>query len=478
VGDREALATLFPTISSGKNQASTLRKGMPAVEQQIYVPPITVYHSTISHDQDQASTSTNATPAMEEEQIRQILQNPALQPGASPGIVSRRGAPAAYPPNVPRSQNQAGTAVEQQGYAPPSNTLYRSTTISASEDQASTSTRARTAVGQHNYFPPNAAYLSTASSSQNQASALTRRRPAIEQQSYTARNRGLEPERRDRADFFATVLNPDNNAATPAERDKGRTRSSWASEAEQRAQAQRDTIERNGIALVARAQVRNTAWNPPAVLADANSAVVVSAGREDVERAFMIGQRARAERNATVAEQSTAARVFAARENMQRVSEGEQRVQAQAQRDAIERGRAALGAYEQARATSSHPPNSVADTNRFAAPLAAHDEEHAAAQDSLVSSPVIAHERTPLSQAMWSSVNTPATTTTAPTHQSTNDQHRPRAPRSIAQLLAISRHDAEYSELTDQEKRDRRRERSRVRSQKWRAEAKRAKRSG
>jgi hypothetical protein len=471
VGERRAPAAIPPTISSNKNQASTLSEWSPALEQQINVPPITVYHSTISYDQDQANTSTNATPAMEEEQIRQILQNPALQPGMSPGIVSRRGAPAAYPPSVPRSQNQAGTAVEQQVYVPPSNTVYRSTTISSSQNQASITTGGRPAVGQQNYFPPNAAYLSTASSSQNQASALTRRRPAIEQQTYTNQNRGLEPERRDRAGFFATVLNPDENAAAPARNTTNRP-------SEQRVQAQRDIIERNKIALAARAQAHNTSRNPLGMMADANSAVAVSAEREDVERAFMIGQRARAERNATVAEQNIAARVFAARENMPRVSEGEQRVQAQAQQDAIERGRAALRAYEQARATSSHPPNSVADTNRFAAPLAAHDEEHAAAQDSLVSSPVIARERTPLSQAMWSSVNTPATTTTAPTHQSTNDQHGPRAPRSIAQLVAISGRAAEYSELTDQEKRDRRLARSRIRTQKWRAEAKRAKRSG
>ena len=504
VGDREAPAAISPTIPSNKNQATTLSKRMPAVEQQISVPPITVYHSTISYDQDQASTSTNATSAMEEEQIRQILQNPALQPGASPGIVSRRGAPAVYPPNVPLSQNQAGTAVEQQNYVPPSNTVYRSTTPS----------------------------------SQNQASTpIIREMHAIDQQNYTAQNRGVEPERRDRAGFFATVLNPDENAAAPAREStdrsfKQRTRTQLdatersraslavarkeadaatsrnphvvmpdsnraaaisaehenrarglqveqriraeiratlakeaernaaisaehensfrgrqverryrkgyrtatnattamkaernraaatsaerekvdlASEAEQRAQAQRDDIERNQLSLIARAQVHNTSRNPPTVMADANSAVTVSAGREDVEQAFRMGQRARAERNATVAEQNRAVRVLAACKDMQRESEGEQRVQAQAQRDAIERDRAA----------SPNPPISGADVNRAAsplaaAPLAARDEANAAPQDSLLSSPVTTSARAPQLQTLNPSANTPAGTTTTP----------------------------------------------------------------
>lgn len=53
------------------------------------------------------------------------------------------------------------------------------------------------------------------------------------------------------------------------------------SEAEQRTQAQRDAIERNKIALAARAQARSTSRKPPAVMAEADNPVAASAEQDN-----------------------------------------------------------------------------------------------------------------------------------------------------------------------------------------------------
>lgn len=492
----------------------------------------------------------------------------------SPGIVGRR-APAAYPPSIPSNQNRAGTP-----------------------------TRARPTAEQQNNGSPNSAYPSTFPFNQNQAGTPTRARPAIEQQSYTRLNQVPEPERRDRSDFFATVLNPINDdtppardetfrfrspsgqptrehldvvqrdraalaareqadaatsrnmpvvmadqnrdaavsaenysrvrwglqaeqriqaeinatlameeerkraAAVSAEREKvdraseveqraqaqrdaiERNRAELAapeqarvlfssntpvvtadancsaatpaareniervSEAEQSAQAQRDAIERNKIALAARALARTTPWKPPPVKADANSAVAASAEHDDSSWGSRLEQRIRAEVAATAAERNTAARLSAAHEDMERISEAEQRDRAQ--RDAIERDRAA----------SSNPPILGAGLNTAAATTAVREEAHSAARDSLLSSPVTMGERAPFSQTFSPSPGTPVTANAASEDHSAIDQvHRLRSPSNIARLRRLTCRDAEYHQLTVEERHERRKAMNRAASE-------------
>lgn len=212
------------------------------------------------------------------------------------------------------------------------------------------------------------------------------------------------------------TANANRAAATSAERENTK----GISEVDQRANAQKDAIERNRAILEARAQARTTSRKPPTSTADVRNAAATSAESE----------------------------------NIGRVSEAEQHVRAQ--RDAMERGMAALAAYEQARPASSNPPISLADVNRAAALLAARDEAHSAARDSLLSSPVITSERAPFSPTFGFSADTPMnnTATTSQQHY-TVDQPRQRAARSVPELLRISPHDPEWLELTKQEKYDR-----------------------
>lgn len=416
--------------------------------------------------------------------------------------------------------------------------------------QASGSTRSKPIVEQQNYDPP-AAYPSLIPSDQYQASTPAVAWPVIEQQNHGTPNRAFEHGRRDRAGFFATVLNADINAATPAhentvrpseqrsqaqpdgvgqnraaltsrdqaytaprnppvvmedpneaaaipaehenrawgsqlehriraatnatsamkaERNRAAARSAKrekvarASEVEQRAQEERDAIERNRLALAERGQARNTSWKPPTVTADANSAFEVSAGRENMDRVSEAEQRIRAETNAAVAEQRRAARLVAARQNMERMPEAEQR--SQPQWNAINR------------AASSDPPNPVADVNRAGAPLAARHGSHDAAQDSLFSSPVTPSAKAPQFQPLNTSPGTPMTPTTARGQHSTVDQRSTSAPWSTEQLLQIRRTDPEYHQLTDEDKRDRRKAMDQARHMRKRRETENAERSG
>jgi hypothetical protein len=490
-------------MSSNQDHPSTSTRKRSAVEQQIYDPPAAFY-SPMSIERYQASTPTRAVPAF-----------------------------------------------QQQSYIPPDTAYLPS--ISSGQNQPSALSRARPASEQQNYGSP-AAYASAISPDQNQASTPTVARPVIEQRDYGPRNQGLEHKPRDRAGFFATVMNPDTNAATPAhentvwpseqrtqaqldamgqntaaltsrdqadtapwnppvvmadpndaaaisvehenrtwgsqleqrireemrptsatmameaERDRAAAKSAErkkahrASEVEQRAQEERYAIERNRLALAARTQARDTSWKPSTVTTDANSAVAVSAGRENMDRVSEIEQRIRAETNAAVAEQSRDARLVAARENMERIPEAEQR--SQAQWKAINR------------AASSNPPDPVADVNRAGAPLAARDGGHDAAHDSLFSSPFIPSARPPQPQTLNTSPGTPMTVTTAPGQHSTIDQHRPHAPRTTEELLQITRRDPRYLTLTAEEKRDRTKAMNQARYVKKRKEAGNAARSG
>lgn len=513
----------------------------------------------------------------------------------NPGIVGRR-APVACPPSLPPRQNQvrapiiARPVIEQQSFVAPA--AYPSTN-SSNQNQAGTSTRTRPVVEQPNYSSPNAAYPATLSFDQHQASSPTGARPAIEQQSYTLLNQVSEPERRDRSDFFATVLNPTKDAPAPAREDTFRFRSpsgqppreqlvaverdraalaareqadaatsrnmpvvmadqnrdaalsaenysrvrrglqveqhiqakinatlameaereraaavsaereevdraseveqraqaqrdaierkraeltapeqacalfssntpvvtadancsaatpaarkiiERVSEAEQSAQAQRDAIERNKIALAVRALARNTPWKPPPVRADADSAVAASAEHDDSSWGSRLEQQIRAEVAVTAAERNTATRLSAAHEDMERFFEAGQRVRAQW--DAIKRNSTA----------SSNPPILGTGLNTAAATLVARDEEHADARDSLLSSPVTARERAPFFQPLNRSPSIPIIAPTAPGQRSTTDQQGPRAARSRAELLQIRYGDPEYHELTIEERNER-----------------------
>lgn len=178
----------------------------------------------------------------------------------------------------------------------------------------------------------------------------------------------------------------------------------------------------------------------------------------------------------STADVSKAAATLAERENIEQVSEAEQHVRAQ--RAAMERGMAALAAFEQSRPASSNPPISLADVNRAAALLAARDEAHSAARDSLLSSPVITSERAPFSPTLDSSADTPMnTTTTTSQQQSIVDQSRPRVARSVPELLRIGPQDPEWLELTKQEKYERQLAMKREKYQEA-GERKRATRSG
>lgn len=612
-------------MSFNQNHRSTPARARLADEQN-YVPSNAAYPPAISSSPSQAITPTGARPVFEQ-----------------PNYASS----AADAPAVPSDQNQASTstvarpAIEQQNYGPPA--AYYSP-MSFERYQASGSTRSRPIVAQQNYDPP-AAYPSTIPSDQYQASTPAVARPVIEQQNHGTPNRAFEHGRRDRAGFFATVMNPDTNATTPAhentvrpseqrsqaqqdgvgqnraaltsrdqaytaprnppvvmpnpnetavssaehenrtwnsqleqriqremrptsaamameaERNRAaaisvrRERVGRASEAEQRTQAQRDAIERNNNVLAARAHAANASWNPPIVTAGANSALAVPAGREDTDRVSETEQRIRAQTNAMLAERNRTAHLFAARENMEGITEDEQRVQAQW--DAMERERAALAAREQARAAlqepplvvanadsavagsagrenmdrvseteqriraetnatvaeqrrvarlaaaresmertpeaeqrgqtqwtainraaSSNPPISVsvADANRAGTPLAARDND--AAQDSLVSSPVITSARAPQSPTLDSAADDPTTFTTTPKQRCMINRYRPRAPWSTAELLQIKCTDPRYHQLTVEEKRDRTKAMNKARSLKHRKKAGNAKRSG
>jgi hypothetical protein len=641
-------------MSFNQDHPSTPTRARPADEQQVYDPPA-AYYSTLSYERHQASTPTVARPELEQRNYipPEIAYPPTISPNQnSMSALSRArsafeqqnyASPAGYAPAISYDQNQASTPTvaraidEQQNYGSPA--AYYSP-MSFERYLASTPTRSRPVVEQQNYDPP-AAYPSTIPPDQFQASTPAVARPVIEQQNHGTPNRAFEYGRRDRAGFFATVLNPDTNAATPAHENYvwpseqrtqaqldavGQNRAAltsrgqadaalrnpsvvmadsneaaaisaehdnraWSSpleqriraatnatsamkadrnraaaksaerkkahrafKAEQRAQAQRDAIERNNNVLAARAQAPNSPWKPPTVTAGANSAVAVSAGRENMDWVSETEQRIRAETDATLAEQNRTARLFAARENMEGITEAEQRVRAQW--DAMERDRAALTAREQARAAlqepplvvanayntvaisagrenmdrvsetkqrvraetnaevaeqrrvarlaaarentertpeaeqrgqtqwnpinrpaSSNPPISGADANRAGTPLAARDDGHDAAQDSLVSSPVITSARAPQSQILDSAADDPTTSTTTSGQRSMINQYRPRAPWSTEELLQMKCTDPRYYQLTVEEKRDRTKAMNRARSLKMRKKAGNAKRS-
>lgn len=181
------------------------------------------------------------------------------------------------------------------------------------------------------------------------------------------------------------------------------------SEADKRADAQRDAIERNRALLEARAQARITSQKPPISTADVSKGAATPAERENIERVSEAEQHVRAQTAAmergmsalaafeqshpassnppiVMANTDSAAATSTERENTELVSEVEQRIRTPM--DSMKQGKAVLAAYEQVRPASSNPPISLADVKRAAALLAAREEDDLAARDSLLSSPV------------------------------------------------------------------------------------------
>lgn len=297
-----------------------------------------------------------------------------------------------------------------------------------------------------------AAYPPTFSSSQNQASTSTRARPVFAQQQPLSLNQGSEVERRTRAGTKA--VSADQNRAATFEQKQALSQT-LAVANELRLRALMGNMGRDRAASAARGQApAATSWNPPILTAGANAAVATSSEHENRARVLQAEQRRRAEMNAALLlEQRRAARIATARANMQRNPEVERRIRAQWEAD--ERDRAALATRGQARAAPWGPPVVTENANRAAAALAARDQANAGFRDSLYPSPLTTSQTAPLSLNSNSSPGAPTNTTTTSEYPSTTGQTRPRAPWSIAQLLQIHHQDPEYRELTKQEKYDR-----------------------
>ncbi|GAB7328499.1 hypothetical protein MBLNU13_g00465t1 [Cladosporium sp. NU13] len=307
---------------------------------------------------------------------------------------------------------------------------------------------------------------------QAQRDTLERNRAALaaREQAHTSAEQENKAEQRPRKETNALLAERNRAARLAAAREEMQR----AHEAEQRVRAQWEAIERNRAGLEARAQARTPSRDPPIAMANANRATTTSAERGNMEGISEVGRRVEAQREAiernrallaaraqarstsqnppvTMADLDSTAAISAERENVEWFSEAEQRMRAP--RDAVERGRVALEAYEQARTACSNPPTPVVDVNRAVAPLSAHDEAQSTARDSLLSSPVTTSETAPFPQTLDSSADTPMiTTTTTSQQQSAVDQKRPGAPRSRAELMQINYRDPEYRELTEQEK--------------------------
>lgn len=518
-----------PTVLSNQNQASKFTKTKPAIEQQNYIPPNSAYPPTVPSNQNQAS---NFRPTSKEQ--RQLLPASTLHLDLNPGIVGGRRATAPYPPPAISSNQdhtrsdtptRATPAAEQHKMLPPNKAVEaeqriqaeikaafeqekRAEAIAAERENIEAERRMR---AQREAMERNKAALAAREQAhilaehQNRARASQAEpRPRAEMNAALAeRNRAArlaaaredmqqipEGEQRVRAQW---VVNERNRAAVTAARAQAldnspnspiamadraaaisaqRENTEGISEADKRANAQRDAIERNRALLEARAQARTTSQNPPISTADVSKGAATSAEREDIERVSEAEQHVRAQRAAmergmsalAAFEQSHPASSnppivmantdSAAAISTERVSEVEQRIRTPM--DSMKQGKAVLAAYEQARPASSNPPISLADVKRAAALLAARDEDYLAGRDSLLSSPVPISERAPFSPTLDSSADAQmiTTTTTSGLH-STVDQQKPRAARSVPELLRIGPYDPEWLELTKQEKYER-----------------------
>lgn len=335
-----------PTVSSNPAQVSTPTRTRSAFEQQHYVRRNSAYPPTTFSNQNHASTFTKARPANEKQ--RRLLPAPPLQPELSPGIVGGRRATAAYPPpTVSPSQNRPSTFTNVR----PANEAQRQPS-SAPDVQLKPSSDIVSGRRAPGPFPP------TVSSTQNQESTPTRARPDVEQNKILNTQKAIEAEQRIRAEIKAVLADEKRAEAIAAEREK--------IEVEKRVQAQRDAVERNRAALQVREQVNAASRNPSILTTGRDEAAATLEEHENRARASRGERRPRIETNALLAERNRTARLAAAREDMQRRHEAEQRVRAQW--EAIERNRAALAAARsQAHETSQNPPTASANTNRAAA---------------------------------------------------------------------------------------------------------------
>ena len=95
-------------------------------------------------------------------------------------------------------------------------------------------------------------------------------------------------------DAPVVTANANRAAATSAERENTK----GISEVDQRANAQKDAIERNRAILEARAQARTTSRKPPISTADVRNAAATSAESENIGRVSEAEQHVRAQRDA------------------------------------------------------------------------------------------------------------------------------------------------------------------------------------
>lgn len=215
-------------------------------------------------------------------------------------------------------------AIEQQNYISPA-AFPR--TILPNQNQASTPARGRFAIEQQNYVLPNSAYPPTVPSNQNQASTFTQ-----------AEQRQLLP---------APTLQPDLSTGIVGGR-------------------------------------RPTAAYPPSPISSnqnqrSNTPIRATPAAEQhnmlpPNKAVEAEQRVQAEIKAAFEQERRAEAAAAERENV----EAEWRVRAQ--RDAMERNRAALAAREQARVASRNPSILTADGDGAAAKLPEHANRARASQ--------------------------------------------------------------------------------------------------
>jgi len=290
--------------------------------------PLAAYPPIVSFNQNQADTS--------------IAANPAVY----------------RPQTIPVSSylNQENTLAEAEP------AVYRPQTISSYQNQASSFIAATPAIHRSQNIPSN----------QNQASTfIVAATPAVYGPQYVPPPWVLEIERSMRQNMRenlrenmsdTVVMNPNNiAAAAPAKRED----TAQPSEAERRIRMPMEAVEKWRAAFAAREEAHAASPGPPVVTEGANRAAAISAERENLERTDKAQRRVQAEINAVVAEEKRAAAISAERENDGQAAAVEQRIQTQ--RDAIERNKAALAARERARTAASNAPDLVADANRDAA---------------------------------------------------------------------------------------------------------------
>lgn len=205
-------------------------------------------------------------------------------------------------------------------------------TVLSNQNQASTPVGVRSAIEQQNYVPPNSAYPPTVPSNQNQTSTFTNAEPTSKEQTQLLPAPTLHPD-----------LSPGIVGGRRATATYPPSRTSFSQDQE------------SSTPTSATPAVEQHKMLPPNKAVEAQQRV-----QAEIKAAFEQEKRA----EATVAECEN--------------EEAERRVRAQ--RDAMERNRAALAAREQARVASRNPSILAADSDGAAATLAEHENRARASQ--------------------------------------------------------------------------------------------------